>query len=489
MMRQLLVDDVCGRKRIAVLDDGVLCEMHYSSSKSESLSGNIYTGRVMNVLPGMNAAFVDIGIGKNAFLHAGDIKVDLREDKELAGKMDGMSIERIVKPGQEIMVQVVREPGGTKGPRVSSHITLPGKTVVLLPTIKYIGVSHKIDADTERARLRKLAEVLLREYGIGVILRTAAADISEEEISEEYRELVEKWEYLKNSGSIRRAPALIYGGDTLEKVIARDWIETADKVSTDSKEVYEALVKECMGASSKISLHSGNVPLFDVYGIDTEYEKALRHHIWLKSGGYLVIDHTEALTVIDVNTGKYVGKKSHEDTIYTTNCEAVNEIARQLRIRDIGGIVIIDFIDMAEETRREALLDMLRHVVTNDRNKVNVVGMTGLGLVELTRKKSRLSAEKIHNRACNNCGGTGIVEDYETVAWRIVYDLRRRSKTFAEQAYNVKVSGNVAGALISIGAPAGMKVHVETADIPDNEYVIEPISSDVLKSGIKLLRS
>jgi len=488
MTRELLIDSVCGRKRLAVIDDGKLCEMHYFRDSAETMFGNIYTGRVMNILPGMNAAFVDIGVGKNAFLHAGDIKVDLRGERELSGKMESMSIDRMVRPGQEIIVQVVREPGGSKGPRISSHITLPGKLLVLLPTISYIGISRKIEDSETRKRLQELAGDLMQKNGMGIIVRTASAEADYDELCDEYAELVEKWQSIEKRGRALRAPALIYGGDTLERIVAREWLDSADKVTTDSAEVYECLIREC-SEKQKIRRYEGSLPVFDVHGIDSEYEKALKHHVWLKSGGYLVIDRTEAMTVIDVNTGKFIGKRSHEDTIFTTNCEAVHEIARQLRLRDIGGIIIVDFIDMADESRRDAVVDMLRQETAGDRSKVNVVGMTGLGLVELTRKKKRLSADKKLKHVCNACGGTGEVDDFETIAWRIVYDLRRRHINSPDQAYTVRLSGNVAGALIALGAPEGMKVHVEAYSMPDEDYKIEPLETDALRGGIKLLRS
>lgn len=489
MMRELLIDSVCGRKRLAVIDNGMLCEMHYFRDSAESLAGNIYTGRVMNILPGMDAAFVDIGVGKNAFLHAGDIMADIRGDAALSEKMEGMSIARIVRPGQEIMVQVVREPGGSKGPRVSRHITIPGRMLVLLPTMKYIGVSRKIENEDARTRLQKFASELMRENGMGMIMRTAAENAELSELSEEYAELTEQWRHIEQRGKSLRAPALIHGGDTLEKSVSRDWISSADSVTTDSDEVFACLKRECPDSMEKIRKYSGTLPLFDVRGIDAEYEKACRHHVWLKNGGYLVIDKTEALTVIDVNTGKFTGKHSHEDTIFVTNCDAAHEIARQLRLRDIGGIIIVDFIDMADERRRDAIVEMLRQETSLDRIKVNVIGMTGLGLVEMTRKKKRLSVDKIMNHTCKVCGGSGEVEDFETIAWRIVYDLRRRNCSSHCQAYSVRLSKNVAGAIIAIGAPAGMKVHIDTADIPDGEYCIEPLGADQLKNGLKLLRT
>lgn len=486
MKREILIDSVCGRKRLAVIENGRLCEMHYERLGRESLAGNIYTGRVMNVLSGMNAAFVDIGVDKNAFLQAGDIKLDIRGEKSLAGRLEKLSISDIVRPGQEILVQVVKEPGGTKGPRISNHITLPGKLMVLLPTMRYIGISRKIEDENLRGWLRSYAEKLVSEYGMGLIMRTASADADESAITDEYLELCALWRDIIAKGSVTKAPALIHGGGTLTESAVRDYPESETVLITDDDGIYSDLLSKI--GSNRVRLHSGDIPLFDMRGVDCEYEKSLKHHVWLNSGGYLVIDHTEALTVIDVNTGKYVGNRSQEETIFRINSEAACEIARQLRLRDIGGIIIVDFIDMQSQTSRDELLALLRTEMANDRNPSSVVGMTSLGLVELTRKKKRLSAEKILKHVCPACAGEGTVDDFETIAWRIIYDLRRRHLQNPDQAYVVHLSDGVAGALIPLGAPGDMKVHVVSDSDKDDQYRIEPVDASALAGSIKLLR-
>ncbi len=489
MKREILIDSVCGRKRLAVIEDNQLCELRYETSGQAGLSGNIYTGRVMNVLGGMNAAFVDIGLDKNGFLSAGDIKLDLRDEKELSGRLEGMAIGKMVRPGQEIMVQVVKEPGGTKGPRLSGHITIPGQLLVLLPTIRYIGISRKIEDEGIRSELRELAHNLMDGAGMGMIMRTAAAEADENEIAAEYEELVEKWHSIESRSRTAKAPALIYGDDSLEKIALRDLSDSNTTFVTDDEAVYKSLIDYAGSKKPEIRLHTGDIPLFDVYNVDGQYDKALRHHVWLKSGGYLVIDHTEALTVIDVNTGKFTGKKSHEDTIFRINTEAAYETARQLRLRDIGGIIVVDFIDMAEQTSRDELINILKNEMVKDRTPSTVVGMTQLGLVELTRKKKRLSADKLTGHICPVCGGEGKVPSFESIAWKVVYELRRRGKSSPCQDYEVKVSNGVAGALIAIGAPGKMKVHVSSGDMPDTEYTIEALDVSAAAENMKFLRT
>lgn len=491
MSRRLLLDSLCGQKRLAVIEDGVLCEMYHERTGAETISGNIYVGRVQNVLPGMNAAFVDIGLEKNAFLYAGDIKLDVRGDKALAGRLDKLSIRDIVRPGQEILVQVVKEPGGAKGPRISSHITLPGRLIVLLPTMKYIGVSRKIESDGERDRLRGIGAALAAKHGMGVILRTAAENAADSELADEYLELVDQWRAIESRGRIIKAPALIHDGGSLERTAVRDIADANTELVTDDQSVFEKLRAEADAyvpeISHNIRLYAGQTPLFDVYSVDSDYDKALRRHVWLKSGGYLVIDHTEALTVIDVNTGKFVGKGSLADTILRTNREAALETARQLRLRDIGGIIIVDFIDMERGDDQEALLEILRAEMAKDRTPSTVVGMTQLGLVELTRKKKRLSARHRLRRLCPACGGEGAVDEFETIARRIAYDLRRRQLSNPGQAYIVRASRFVAEALVAVGAPKGMQVHVVSERHPDAEYVIEPTDPSVLSANARLL--
>ena len=492
MKREILLDSLCGQKRLAVLEDGILCELSIEREGSESISGNIYAGHVENVLPGMNAAFVNIGLEKNAFLYAGDIQVDMRGETELADKLSSINIRDLVRPGQQILVQVVKESGGTKGPRVSSHITLAGRLIVLIPTMRYVGVSRKITDPDTRSRMRGFAEKLCEKRGYGMIVRTAAEAMEEDEIRAEYESLCDKWLEILARGTTIKAPALVYGDSGLVSRTVRDMLsEDTAQIVTDDEALFRELTQSArMNApafADKIKLQPPGMPLFDARSIDAEFDKALAHRVWLKSGGYLVIDYTEALTVVDVNTGKYVGKNSLSDTIFKINCEAAIEIARQLRLRDIGGIVIVDFIDMDTQEQRDKLLSLLRDEIARDRTHTNVAGITALGLVELTRKKTRQPLHRILKHACEICDSTGLVDDYETVARRILYDLRRRRAAAPGQAYVIGVSKSIAGVLIGIGAPRGVAAHVIAQEIPDAQYSIEALDRARLPEGAKIM--
>jgi ribonuclease G len=490
MRREILLDSLCGQKRLAVFEDDMLREIYIERDGSESLSGNIYAGHVENVLPGMNAAFVDIGLEKNAFLFAGDIQVDTRGEKELTEALSGLNIRDLVHPGQQILVQVIKESGGSKGPRVSSHITLAGRLLVLIPTMRYVGISRKITDPDERARLRSCAEALMETGCCGMIMRTVASGAEEKAIRTEYEAMVQKWNAIQTRGSVTKAPALVYGDSGLVSRAVRDMLdEETFAITTDDEALRAALIESAQlnapAYTNRIRLHEGELPLFDARGVDAEISSALSRRVWLKSGGYLVIDYAEALTVIDVNTGKYVGKNSLGDTIFKTNSEAALEIARQLRLRDIGGIIIVDFIDMDTQERRDMLLAAFREAIARDRTHTNVSGITSLGLVELTRKKTRPPLHRRLKHICEVCDGTGLVDDYEAVARRALYEMRRRQRAQPGQALIVTVARQVAGILISIGAPPGVCAHVVAADVPPGEITIEALDKARLPDGVK----
>ncbi|MGI6240059.1 MAG: Rne/Rng family ribonuclease [Christensenellales bacterium] len=492
MNREILLDSLLGQRRLAVYEDGELCELYIERDGSESISGNIYAGHVENVLPGMNAAFVNIGLPKNAFLYAGDIQIDTRGDAELANRLKEVSIKKLVRPGQQILVQVVKQSGGAKGPRVSSHITLPGRLMVLLPTMRYVGVSRKITQSDERSRLRALAEQLLDAHGCGMIVRTAAEHMDEETLAAEYESLRQTWQDVLAQGNVIQAPALVHGENDLVSRALRDMLNgDTSAVVTDDDALYRALLdraRTCAPAFlDRIRLHTANIPLFDVRGVDAALSKALNRKVWLKSGGYLIIDYTEALTVIDVNTGKFVGKSSLSDTIFKTNCEAAREIARQLRLRDIGGIIIVDFIDMDAQEQRDQLLALLREAIARDRTSTNFAGFTALGLVELTRKKTRQPLHRLIMRACPTCGGAGIVENAESAARRALGELRRKHAESPDQPYLIHAAKHVAGKLIEIGAPPGVRAHILPNDQNDCAYKIEALDQTALPEGTKPL--
>lgn len=499
MNREFLLETVRGQTRLAVIEDGALCELYYERPGSEKLSGNLYLGRVQNILPGMNAAFVDIGLEKNAFLYAGDIPVDTTEEKELARRMKEARIERMIRPGQELLVQVVKEPGGTKGCRISSHATVPGRMSVLLPSMNYVGISRKITDHAERERLHGIAKALIGDGGMGMIVRTAAEGVDAERLGEDYRASCELWHEIENRARYSAAPKLIHSDGSLALRVVRDMLdESVQAVRVDGSALFEEVRRYAHllapGLEDRIAEHKSSTPLFDVYRVDSQIDKHSGRFVWLKSGGSLVIDETEAMTVIDVNTGKFVGKQSFDETVFKLNCEAATEIARLLRLRDIGGIIIIDFIDMDSTEDREALLEQLRELMKGDRNRTNVIGFTGLGLVEMTRKKVRRPLTKQLKHMCNACDGSGNVDSYETTAWKIIRELWAWGRTHSAGALLVETTEPVAGWLRTIGVPEKVEAYVsihgefQPEEAAAGCFRILPMDPKNLPEGIRRLK-
>ena len=443
MRKEIIVDCNPYQTRVALLEDGVPCEIYIERKGRERLLGNIYKGKVQNVLPGMQAAFVDIGLERNAFLYAGDIQVDRSEfafDKD-QGELpagDVPNIKDIVKQGQEIMVQVFKEPVGTKGARVTTHVTLPGRSIVLMPTVNYIGVSRRIEDETERARLKQVLEQVKPE-NMGVIVRTAAEGQDMDEFEENLAFLTRLWERIQQREKILSAPRLIHAEEPLVFRTIRDiFTSDIDRLAVNDAQLYQQvlLVMEVISPTlkSRVELHESTLDLFDTLGLDQAIEKALARKVWLKNGGYIIIDQTEALTSIDVNTGKYTGSNDDlQQTITDTNCAAAREIARQLRLRDISGMLVIDFIDMDESTDQEKVLETLRSELKRDRTKSNVLGITQLGLVEMTRKKTRPSLSSTVQMPCPYCGGSGKVLSSESVLLKVRKKLIR---AFGEETFS-----------------------------------------------------
>ena len=425
MVRTLIADSNQHETRVAVLEDDVLAEIYTERKESRRLVGNIYLGRVANVLPGMDAAFVDVGLDKNAFLHAGDVLMD-RSEYEFGGKSGNLelknNIRSMVRQGQYIMVQVLKEPVGNKGAKVTTHITLPGRMVVLMPTVDYIGVSRRIEGEEERARLKEIMERMKPEH-MGVIVRTVAEGKQPEDFEQEFEYLTRLWEKIKKEAEGKKKPRPIHlEGEILYRSV-RDLFTTKVQRYVADRNTYDQVLSltkvVAPSLAERVERYSGP-DLFEVYNVESKILKALNEKVWLKSGGYLIINNTEALTVIDVNTGKYVGSQNLQDTIFQTNQEAAVEIARQLRLRDISGIIVIDFIDMESLEHREAILETLEETMKMDRTKSNVIGMTGLGLVEMTRKKSRRRLSARLEVKCPCCGGSGKILSAETVALQIL---------------------------------------------------------------------
>ena len=409
--------------RVAVVEDGAPVELYVEQEGAQRLVGNIYNGKVQNVLPGMQAAFIDIGLERNAFLYAGDIVMPDGADEDIEReKIRSMrNIRDMLKPGQTIMVQVAKDPVGTKGARVTTHITLAGRSLVLMPTMDYVGVSRRIDKDEERTRLRRILSEI-RPENMGVIVRTASAGKSREAFAEDLESLKLLYEDIQKRAKKQKAPSLLHAEQSLLFRTVRDLLmKDVDRVFVNDAATFERLreIADMMAPKLKPRiLLKQSEALFDRYETESKIDKALARKVWIKNGSYIIIDRTEALTCIDVNTGKFVGKDNLEKTITATNCEAAREIARQLRLRDIGGI-IIDFIDMERESNRTMVLNTLKTALKEDHTRSHVFGFTHLGLVEMTRKKTGRSLGDTLQTLCPYCAGDAHVLSPESVMAKV----------------------------------------------------------------------
>ncbi len=427
MYKEILISLDEREGRAVVLEDGQLMEILIA--REERQVGSIYKGRVSNVLPGMNAAFVDIGLERNGFLCADDAAAHLGD--EVNESLRQMSIADILKVNQETLVQVVKEAVGTKGARITTYVTLPGRYLVLLPSAQYIGVSRRIQEEEERSRLRTCAEQI-RPEGMGVIIRTAAAGRSLEDLQRDLDYLVKVWSKVQQAARKRRAPALIHQELALVDKVLRDLFTLdVDRLIVDNPVEYakmrDKLEISAPGLLDRMHLYTDRRPLFELHGVESEVEKALNRKVWLESGGYLIIDRTEALWVIDVNTGKYIGKTSLADTILRTNLEACREICRQLRLRDMAGIVIIDFIDMDTASDQRKILETLGDELKKDRTRTHLVGMTELGLVQLTRKREGKDLDAVMREPCAVCSGRGRLLSPQSLAFRVRRELLKQA--------------------------------------------------------------
>jgi len=437
---------------VALLEKGKLVELDIERPLQYRVVGNLYKGIVANVLPGMQAAFVDIGLEKNAFLYVDDIFTDESEDSPPPSRT---SIEKLLRVGEEVMVQVIKEPLGSKGARVTGQITIPGRYLVLVPGADYIGVSRRIESQTERERLRREVEKL-KPKELGLIVRTVAEGVDTEVMEQDLQFLVQLWNRILTRFQQKTAPAILYQDLSLTCRIARDlFVEEFSSFLVDDEHEYDK-VREIVDyisphLKSKVKLYKEEEPIFERFGVEKEIEKALSRQLWLKSGGYLVFDETEALTVIDVNTGRYIGRRNLADTILKTNLEAAEEIARQVRLRDIGGIIIVDFIDMSIEDHRRKVLDKLNNAIKNDRTKTYVLGLTNLGLVEMTRKKVRQDLSEYLQQPCSYCSGSGKVLTPLVVSTRIEGEMKRQLQEEKSEAVLVEMHHEVASIIIGSG--------------------------------------
>ncbi|HLQ65134.1 MAG TPA: Rne/Rng family ribonuclease [bacterium] len=449
MAKEIIANVEPFETRVAVLDDGKLINLFIE--RGEPLAGNIYKGRVANVLPGMEAAFVDIGLERNAFLHVGDIRSQRLAGEEVEESFGRGAIAERLRAGQEILVQVTKEPMGSKGARVTTYVALPAYYLVLMPTVNYVGVSRRIENEQERRRLRQLAD-RVRPKGMGVIVRTAAEGATEKELADDIQFLLQIWNRVEERSRASKAPALVYQDLRLIRRVVRDqFTDEVTQFLIDSPEefrrVQDLLNSFASKLKSRVQLYREAEPIFEHTGVEKEIEKALHRKIWLKSGGYIVIDRTEALTVIDVNTGKFVGKTDLATTIFRTNMEAVGEIVRQITLRDIGGIILADFIDMENEGHRKQVLAALHEAARRDRSKFHIIDLTQLGLVEITRKRVHQDLEEVMRMPCPYCEGRGRVLSVETMGLRVRREIRRALANAREAAVLVDLHPDVAAFL------------------------------------------
>lgn len=471
MKKQILVSVEHDETRGAVLEEGRLVATYIERPLAQRVVGNIYKGRVENVLPGMQAAFVNIGLERNAFLHVDDahpLKVGDSED-EPPEDLRGATINKLLKVGQEVIVQVTKEAIGNKGARVTRHLTIPGRYLVLMPGVDYVGVSRKIADAGERERLKKIAQKI-KPRGVGFIVRTVAEDRPERDLARDAKFLLHVASEISRKAKRTRAPSLLYKDQGLVYRLIRDFMnEDVESFTIDARQEFEAaqalmavFAPELKKRLTFFHSRERDQTLFEMHGINEEIETALKRRVWLQSGGYIVIDQTEALTVIDVNTGKYVGTHNLQDTVYRTNMEAVDEIARQLRLRDIGGIIVVDFIDMESLAHRNRVVRALERAVASDRTRTTVLGITALGLVEMTRKKGRKNLLDLLTRECPYCDGRGRVETEESVARRVRREIKRILRNTAHEAILIQVHPSVASLLIGAGGTNLKELERET---------------------------
>ena len=472
MESEILINVTFEEVRVGLVEGGQLVELYVEREKEASLVGNIYKGKVLKVLPGMQSAFIDIGLEKAAFLYVADVKADVESyapfldeeeqiDLSTIKARSDVPIEDLIREGQELLVQVSKDPLGTKGARVTSYITIPGRYLVLMPGLDHIGISRRITNEDERNRLKTLVEGI-KPKGHGLIVRTAAEGAEEEELKQDLEFLLLLWKDIQEKNERCSAPMMLYSDFDLVLRSVRDLMShDVERVVIDSKKEFQR-IKDFVNTyfsklSDKIELYEGNEPLFDAFGVEPDISRALGRKVWLKSGGYIVIDQTEAMTVIDVNTGKFVGKENLENTILQTNLEAVKEIAYQIRLRNLGGIIIIDFIDMELPENREKVFNAFKEAMKRDKAKNTIFNISELGLIQMTRKRVRESLGRKLCNVCPYCDGKGFVLSPRTICFEIFRKLEK------------------------ITAPKGTKViitaHPEVAELLSDEesYVVETL--------------
>ncbi len=458
MSNEILINVTPRETRVALAENGVLQEVFVERAHSRGLVGNIYKGNVIRVLPGMQAAFIDIGLGRTAFLHVSDIEHGFNDGNEK--QVEVSSITQLVQEGQGLLVQVIKDPLGSKGARLTTHLTIPSRYLVLMLGTSNIGISQKIEDEEERNRLKELVSSLLKkdEAG-GYIIRTAAEGSNAEELYADKKFLARLWDSVQAKAEIAESGSVVYEDLPLTLRVLRDLSDTElEKIRVDSRETYKRLTEFSEQFIPQLTdcleYYPGERPIFDLYGVEDEIQKALERKVQLKSGGYLIFDQTEAMTTIDVNTGAYVGHRNLEETIFKTNLEAAQAIVRQLRLRNLGGIIIVDFIDMLEEEHKRQVLRVLGKSLERDHAKSRISEVSSLGLVQMTRKRTRESLAHILCEPCATCSGRGSIKTAETVCYEIFREILREARQYDAKKLLVLAAQEVIDLLLDEESPS-----------------------------------
>jgi ribonuclease G len=503
MAKKIIINVADHETRVALVEDETMVELFIERKGSRDNTGNIYKGRVQRVLPGMQAAFVDIGLNQAAFIYVDDVIRDNYSDIEghfICNDLeeDGFSdddlqptpipkeekenIEDLITEGQEILVQVSKSPIGTKGARITSNISLPGRFLVLMPTSSHIGISRRIEDETERQRLKTIVSELSNSSVMGYIVRTAAEGVQKEKVAYEMGFLKNLWCNIQKKYQTAATPSLLHQELNLSLRAVRDLLlQEAEKLVIDSRKDFESVLAflDTVNPSLKesVELFEGSEPIFDAYNLEGDISRALKRKVWLKSGGYIVIEHTEALVAIDVNTGRYVGKYNLEETILKTNLEAVKEIAYQVRLRDIGGIIIIDFIDMEKKSNQEKVFSALSEAFAKDRSKTHILPISDMGLIQMTRKRTRKPLTRQMCDPCPYCDGEGYIISIKTICYSIYREILRYAADMTGFQLTLRVNPEVAeflhGEENHLIPGLEKRIGKQIVIYPDNRYHME----------------
>lgn len=453
---EILINVASHESRVAIIENGVLQEIHIERQNNRGIVGNIYKGKVIRVLPGMQAAFVNIGLEKAGFLHVSDVMPLSSElDEDVDFNSPQADVRKWLRDGQEILVQVMKDPLSTKGARLTAHLSVASRYLVYMPGLEHIGISLRIDSDLERERLQDMMKQALdSDKPKGFIIRTVGEGITTDKALFEIHFLQRLWLEIKEISSGASVPSIVHEDLHLSSRTLRDYVnDNVDKVRIDSLDKYNELCnfadKFIPGVKDKLEYYACEDPIFEMYGIEQELEKAIDRRVKLKSGGYLIIDQTEAMITIDVNTGAYVGKINLEETIFKTNLEAAKSIGRQLRLRNLGGIIIIDFIDMNDLDHSKMVMSALENILSRDYARTNIGELSPLGLVEMTRKRTQESLMKFMCETCKSCGGKGLIKSVQTVCYEIFREVMRESKAYTSAGFMVVASQQVIDALLN----------------------------------------